>query len=422
MSSGNHCILTEQESSEADGLPATLNSDGDPPKLPIVTPTTTRHKCPACFKQYKEKKHLVEHMKISCHSVHDPKCGVCKKQCKSFESLREHIAGEMLGHDYEHPLAKKAIFMGNLVEFLCFVEHLGPLSKVCCSRIFAERGCSLCLKIFDSSDCLSQHSDICCLPAPIPIDTTGVPCTEPQIDDNLAVIPENDGSDSGHGREAVAIACALVGGGSDGSLDLCARVCLIDEDENIVFHTYVVPHISLTDYRYEITGITEEHMRDAMPLEEVREKILQILYNGESISKVRMGGGRAKALVGHSLARFLYCLGMHYPDHLLRDTSKYRPLTKTNFVSHSLKYLTKTYLGYDIHDGVHDPYQDSVTAMRLYKRMRSQEHQSFASLAAQRSPGFSAFSSGQLGSMTPDELLAISESNYRCWCLDSGRI
>nr|GMD18574.1 apoptosis-enhancing nuclease [Ipomoea batatas] len=118
-------------------------------------------------------------------------------------------------------------------------------------------------------------------------DTTGVPCTEPQIDDNLAVIPENDGSDSGHGREAVAIACALVGGGSDGSLDLCARVCLIDEDENIVFHTYVVPHISLTDYRYEITGITEEHMRDAMPLEEVREKILQILYNGESISKKR---------------------------------------------------------------------------------------------------------------------------------------
>nr|GMD17125.1 apoptosis-enhancing nuclease-like [Ipomoea batatas] len=397
MSSGNHCILTEPESS--DGLTATLSSDGDPPKLPIVTPATTRHKCPACFKQYKEKKHLVEHMKISCHSVHDPKCGVCKKQCKSFESLREHIAG--------------------------------PLSKVCCSRIFAERGCSLCLKIFDSSDCLSQHSDICCLPAPIPIDTTGVPiddylavipvndgsdsghscvivgggvdttgvpCTEPQIDDNLAVIPENDGSDSGHGTEAVAIACALVGGGSDGSLDLCARVCLVDEDENIVFHTYVVPHISLTDYRYEITGITEEHMRDAMPLEEVREKILQILYNGESISKVRMGGGRAKALVGHSLTRFLYCLGMHYPDHLLR---------------------------YDIHDGVHDPYQDSVTAMRLYKRMRSQEHQmdqNFASLAFQRSPGFSAFSSGQLGSMTPDELLAISESNYRCWCLDSGRI
>nr|GMD20025.1 RNA exonuclease 4 isoform X1 [Ipomoea batatas] len=151
-------------------------------------------------------------MKISCHSVHDPKCGVCQKHCKSFESLREHIAG--------------------------------PLSKVCCSRIFAERGCSLCLKIFDSSDCLSQHSDICCLPAPIPIDTTGV-----LIDDNLAVIPVNDGNGSGHGREAVALGCAIIGGGSDGSLDLCARVCLIDEDENIVFHTYVVPHISLTDYR-----------------------------------------------------------------------------------------------------------------------------------------------------------------------------
>lgn len=30
---------------------------------------------------------------------------------------------------------------------------------------------------------------------------------------------------------------------------------------------------------------------------------------------------------------------------LCRDTATYRPLMKTNFVSHSLKYLTKTYLG-----------------------------------------------------------------------------
>lgn len=78
--------------------------------------------------------------------------------------------------------------------------------------------------------------------------TDGVPCTEPHID-NSAVIPVNDGDDSGRGREAVAIDCAIVGGGSDGSLDLCARVCLVDEDENIVFHTYIVPHITITDYR-----------------------------------------------------------------------------------------------------------------------------------------------------------------------------
>ena len=40
------------------------------------------------------------------------------------------------------------------------------------------------------------------------------------------------------------------GGGSDGSLDLCARVCLIDEYESIISHTYVKPPTPATNYRY----------------------------------------------------------------------------------------------------------------------------------------------------------------------------
>lgn len=56
-----------------------------------------RHKCSACYKQYKKKEHLIEHMKISCHSAHDPKCPLCKKHCKSLESVREHLTGIRLG-------------------------------------------------------------------------------------------------------------------------------------------------------------------------------------------------------------------------------------------------------------------------------------------------------------------------------------
>ena len=48
----------------------------------------------------------------------------------------------------------------------------------------------------------------------------------------------------------------MVGGGSDGSLDLCARVCLVDENENIIFHTYVKPPIPVTNYRYAINFYT----------------------------------------------------------------------------------------------------------------------------------------------------------------------
>jgi len=47
----------------------------------------------------------------------------------------------------------------------------------------------------------------------------------------------------------VALACKMVGGGSDGSMDLCARVCLIGEDEHIIFQTYVKPTLPVTNYR-----------------------------------------------------------------------------------------------------------------------------------------------------------------------------
>ena len=77
-------------------------------------------------------------------------------------------------------------------------------------------------------------------------------------------------------------------------------------------------HVAINIFRYEITGLTEEHLRDAMPLKLVQEKILQILYNGESIVRARMQGGKARLLVGHALEHDLDCLRMTYPDNLLR--------------------------------------------------------------------------------------------------------
>lgn len=365
-----------------------MDWEADPPKI-----IATRHKCAACYKQYKKKEHLVEHMKVSYHSVHQPKCGVCQKHCKSFESLREHITG--------------------------------PLPKGHCSKIFAERGCDLCLKIIDSPAAVSEHKRMCCLLAPVPLGNARVHSGEPVLDTSSL----SNGDANIRGPEAVAMDCEMVGGGSDGTLELCARVCLIDEDENVIFHTYVQPQIPVTDYRYEITGIKEEHLRDAMPLCDVRERILEILYNGESLGRLRLDGGRARLLVGHDLDHDLDCLRMNYPDHLLRDTAKYRPLMKTNLVSHSLKYLTRTYLGYDIQSTEHDPYEDSVSVMRLYKRMRGQDHpaevvgKSIASFYTQNFiSGFGSSRPTELEKMTPDELFEISRSSYRCWCLDSKQL
>ncbi|KAM6558599.1 hypothetical protein CsatA_027838 [Cannabis sativa] len=361
-----------------------MEVDSDPD---LLKPPSTRHKCSACYKQFKKKEHLVEHMKCSFHSVHQPRCGVCKKHCKSFESLREHLTG--------------------------------PLPKSNCSTIYSERGCNLCLKICDSLTSLNDHKKFCCLSAPVPLGTTKKSDAESQIE----VSNSNDVNLIGSGSKAVALDCEMVGGGDDGTLDVCARVCLIDEDENLLFHAYVHPLISVTNYRYEVTGLTEEHLSNAMPLKEVQEKISQILYNGESTGSEWSDGAKARLLVGHSIKHDLDCLRMNYHDHLLRDTANYRPLMKTNLVSHSLKYLTRTYLGYDIQSGTHDPYEDCVSVMRLYKRMRDLNHEESieASFSVHRTESFRVDLSSwtkELETMTPDELYQMSTSNYTCWCLD----
>lgn len=95
---------------------------------------------------------------------------------------------------------------------------------------------------------------------------------------------------------------------------------------------------------------------------------------------------------------------------------------------HSYKGLLTFFLPYryDIQIGVHDPYEDCVSVMRLYKRMRSQDHRmgrigwslpvpdGFCSTTV-----YDSWKSRELEQKTPDELFRISRSNYKCWCLDS---
>ena len=83
---------------------------------------------------------------------------------------------------------------------------------------------------------------------------------------------------------------------------------------------------------------------------------------------------------------------------------------------------------YNIQTGFHDPYEDCVSAMRLYKRMRAQDHQieaSEISTAPYKSQNvtskFDSLRAKELEQMSPDELYEISRPNYRCWCLDSSQ-
>ncbi|MQM06395.1 hypothetical protein Taro_039217 [Colocasia esculenta] len=261
----------------------------------------------------------------------------------------------------------------------------GPLPKVECAKVFSQRGCNLCLNIFDSTYSLRIHGDSCQLSR-----TASLASRISRI--SLYSSPENDTfkdfrSDS-RKPQVVALACKMVGGGSDGSLNFCARVCIVDEEENIIFHTFLKPQIPVTNHRYETTGIRPEHLRDAMPLKQAQRKIQDFLCNGEPVWKIRSNGGKARILVGHGLDLDLQRLGIEYPAILIR---------------------------YDIQTGMQDPYEDCVAAMRLYTRMRSHAH------PAEQDPGSGLTNSKQkdLEKMTPAAMLELSSSDYYCWCLDA---
>ncbi|KAF0898944.1 hypothetical protein E2562_012647 [Oryza meyeriana var. granulata] len=326
-----------------------------------------RNRCAACFREFNKKEHLVEHMRTSLHSPHDPRCAVCAKHCRSLDALRDHLTG--------------------------------ALPKPECAASFASRGCALCLDVLPAAGALRSHS---CPKAPQPLG--GV----------------------------LALGCKMVGAGSDGSLDVCARVCVVDEQECVVFESFVKPQIPVTHYRYETTGIRPEHLRDgAMTPKQAARRVQELLLNGELAWKARSSRGRARILVGHGLDHDLEALGMDYPAYLKRDTARYPPLMKTSNsrLSNSLKYLTLAYLGYHIQAGGHHqhPYDDCVAALRLYRRMRARPHcrdQREAGVGPHAPPptapeAFPAWRQRELERMSAEELLQLSTTDYYCWCLDA---
>lgn len=100
--------------------------------------------------------------------------------------------------------------------------------------------------------------------------------------------------------------------------------------------------------------------------------------------------------------------------------------TSSRLMSNSLKFLTRSCLGYEIQNGGHQhPYDDCVAAMRLYKRMRAVRHGGpegedgcARPAAVSVAEAFPAWRQRELERMSPEELLRMSKPDYHCWCLD----
>lgn len=74
----------------------------------------------------------------------------------------------------------------------------------------------------------------------------------------------------------VAIDCEMVGTGPQGKLSELARCSVVNYEGDVIYDKYVRPELPIVDYRTRWSGITKQHMKNAIPFKaaqaEVREK------------------------------------------------------------------------------------------------------------------------------------------------------
>ena len=128
------------------------------------------------------------------------------------------------------------------------------------------------------------------------------------------------------------------------------RVSVVNSEMEVLFDSFVSPCNPVMDYNTRYSGLTEEAMRDAPSLTEVRAKFLQIVQANT-------------VLVGHSLDNDLRCLRVVHRR--VADTSLLYPHTRGPPYKRSLRDLASTYLQLSIQEGEHCPVTDASVAMKL---------------------------------------------------------
>ncbi|KAL7442122.1 hypothetical protein ACHAXM_011139 [Skeletonema potamos] len=167
----------------------------------------------------------------------------------------------------------------------------------------------------------------------------------------------------------------MVGVGPEGLDSAAARVTLCNWAEEVILDTFVKVPVEVTDYRTFVSGIEAKDLKGdkAMPLHEVKEIVQKTLHG--------------KILIGHALENDLKALQITHPWHDTRDSAVYPPFMqevpdledsgKICLRPRKLKELVKDRLGNDIQElgKAHDPVEDALSALRLYKMERLQWEQ-----------------------------------------------
>lgn len=138
----------------------------------------------------------------------------------------------------------------------------------------------------------------------------------------------------------------------DGSTGL-ARVAIVNENLQPVYHAYVLPDRPIRDYSTKWSGITPQLLKGVQKtLRQIQEDIRKLLPPDA-------------ILVGHSLRGDLIALQLFHP--YIIDSSVIFNMTGCRFMKSKLQFLSKLFCNRDIQPANkgHDPNEDALSTMEL---------------------------------------------------------
>ncbi|KAH7586578.1 Exonuclease [Nakaseomyces glabratus] len=153
----------------------------------------------------------------------------------------------------------------------------------------------------------------------------------------------------------IAMDCEFVGVGPEGKDSALARVSLVNFHGNVVLDIFVKPRETVTDWRTWVSGITPDHMKNAVSFKQAQQQLSDILKD--------------KILVGHAVKHDLEALMLSHPKSKVIDTARHLPFRQkyAKGKSPSLKKLAKEILNMDIQSGQHSSVEDARATMLIYK-------------------------------------------------------